>query len=178
MIEWYTATVREFPLISAMIQFAILGTLGDAIARKFTGKKIPLLAIPFKMIEWALLGVIIKLAFKGFGGFLDALIAQHYLPALEKGSIGYAFAYSVVVNLQFGLLMVLLHRLLDNIVDRKELFGKNSFANIGKGFMSLIWFWFPAHTLTFSLPVDLQIGLAAFWSVVLGLILGLFNKKK
>ncbi len=31
--------------------------------------------------------------------------------------------------------------------------------------------------LTFSLPVDYQIGLAALWSVVLGVILG-FSKPK
>jgi hypothetical protein len=41
----------------------------------------------------------------------------------------------------------------------------------------MIWFWIPAHTITFSLPTDFQIGLAALWSVVLGVILGFFNRK-
>jgi hypothetical protein len=31
----------------------------------------------------------------------------------------------------------------------------------------------PAHTITFSLPADYQIRLAALWSLALGLILGL-----
>ena len=41
---------------------------------------------------------------------------------------------------------------------------------------TLIWFWIPAHTLTFSLAVDYQVGLAALWSLALGLILGLRPK--
>ena len=37
---------------------------------------------------------------------------------------------------------------------------------------SIVWFWIPAHTVTFMLPDVYRIGLAAVWSVVLGVILG------
>jgi hypothetical protein len=40
---------------------------------------------------------------------------------------------------------------------------------------SLAWFWVPAHAVTFALPPDWRIGLAALWSVVLGLILGMYS---
>jgi hypothetical protein len=33
----------------------------------------------------------------------------------------------------------------------------------------------PAHAVTFALPPDWRIGLAALWSVVLGLILGMYS---
>jgi hypothetical protein len=39
-----------------------------------------------------------------------------------------------------------------------------------------VWFWIPAHTLTFALPKDFQVGLAALWSFMLGLLLSLFSK--
>jgi hypothetical protein len=65
-----------------------------------------------------------------------------------------------------------MHRLLDNLIDRR-----NNWQNIDKGFMSLLWFWIPAHTVTFMLDKPFQIGLAAVWSVVLGIILGFYNSK-
>ena len=76
------------------------------------------------------------------------------------------------MNLQFGPFLVIAHRLLDNAIARK-----NNWANIDKGMLSLLWFWIPAHTLTFILPKPFQIGLAALWSVVLGLILGFYNRE-
>jgi hypothetical protein len=77
------------------------------------------------------------------------------------------------MNLQFGPFLVLIHRALDNLVTRE-----NNWKNIDKAFYSLLWFWIPAHTLTFSLPVEFQIGMAALWSFMLGLILAYFSRKK
>ena len=51
------------------------------------------------------------------------------------------------------------------------------YEGIQKAWFTLIWFWIPAHTITFSLPKDFQIGLAAVWSVVLGIIMGMSMKK-
>jgi len=67
---------------------------------------------------------------------------------------------------------VIIHRISDNAVMRVK-----NWDNIDKGLLSLLWFWLPAHTLTFMLPKPFQIGLAAVWSVVLGLILGFYNRK-
>jgi hypothetical protein len=85
--------------------------------------------------------------------------------------IGKAFAISATINLQFGPFLVIMHRLLDNAIAREK-----NWNNIGKGMLSLIWFWIPAHTITFILPRPYQIGLAAIWSVVLGIILGYYNR--
>ena len=77
------------------------------------------------------------------------------------------------MNLQFGPFLVIIHRILDNGVMRVK-----NWNNIDKSLLSLLWFWLPAHTVTFMLPTPFQIGLAAVWSVVLGLILGFYNSKK
>jgi len=172
-MNWYIETVKAYPIITAMIQFAILGTLGDTIAKWIIKGQI---FIPYglgtlilKMAEWALLAVFIKYAFVGFGGFVEGLVGHGMLPELNK--FGYAFAISVTMNLQFGPFLVIMHRLLDNLVAKQ-----NNWANINKGMLSLLWFWIPAHTLTFILDKPFQIGLAAVWSVVLGIILGFYNK--
>ncbi|MBD3831677.1 MAG: hypothetical protein IE890_14490, partial [Arcobacter sp.] len=41
--------------------------------------------------------------------------------------------------------------------------------------LTLLWFWLPAHTVTFLLPEHWQVTLAAVWSFVLGIILGYFS---
>jgi short-subunit dehydrogenase len=48
---------------------------------------------------------------------------------------------------------------------------------LAKELKSLIWFWIPAHTITFMLPKPYQIGLAALWSIVLALILGIYKRQ-
>jgi hypothetical protein len=174
MIEAYVGLVKAYPIITAMVQFAILGTFGDVIAKWIIERRV---SLPFgvkilllKMLEWAFLAVLIKYAFAGFNGFVDALVAHEMLP--ELGRYSRAFAISTSMNLQFGPFLVLMHRLLDNLVA-----GQKNWANLDKGFMSLLWFWIPAHTVTFCLDKHYQIGLAALWSVVLGIILGFYNRK-
>jgi len=173
-MNWYIEFVKEYPIISAMIQFAILGTLGDIVSYWLITRKAQLPYKPFvlvlKMSEWAVLAVFIKYAFIGFNGFVDSLIEQNFLPQLS--GLGKSFSISTTMNLQFGPFLVLMHRLLDNLIARQ-----NNWKNIDKGFYSLIWFWIPAHTITFILPKEFQIGLAALWSLALGIILGFYNRK-
>jgi len=173
-MEWYIDIVTKYPIITAMIQFAILGTFGDIVSKWIVYKKIhnpfKYHIILLKMVEWAILAVCIKFAFTGFHGFVDSLVENELLPQLNKFT--YALAISITMNLQFGLFLVLLHRILDNLV-----YAEKNWTKLNKAFLSLLWFWIPAHTITFMLPKPYQIGLAAVWSVVLGIILGFYNTK-
>jgi hypothetical protein len=159
-----------------MIQFAILGTLGEIASKWMIQKnfKYPfgIAATLWKMLVWATLAIGIKYAFKGFGGFLTYLIEAGMWPGFKEGSFGFAFSLSALMNLQFGLTLVILHRVLDNIPEKVK-----NWKNLDKSMYSLLWFWIPAHTVTFMMPDDLRIGLAAVWSVALGLILGFNNRK-
>lgn len=173
-MNWYIEFVKSNPIISAMIQFAVLGTLGEIISTWIINKKIFIpyksVTIMFKMVEWAFLAVLIKYAFIGFNGFIDSLIDHNFLPALN--GVGKSFAISTAMNLQFGPFLVIMHRFLDNFITKEK-----NWKNIDKGFYSLIWFWIPAHTITFILPKEFQIGLAALWSLALGIILGFYKRK-
>jgi hypothetical protein len=173
-MNWYIELVIAHPILTAMVQFALLGTLGDAVSHWIVKRKIfspyDLKTLILKFIEWSILAVMIKYAFIGFQGFVDSLINQSYLPQLS--GIGRSFAVSTLMNLQFGPFLVIMHRLMDNLIA-----GKQNWKNLDKGFYSLIWFWIPAHTITFILPKEFQIGLAAVWSLALGIILGFYNRK-
>jgi len=173
-MNWYIDLVVAQPIVTAMIQFAVLGTLGDAISHWIVKRRIfspyDFKTLILKIIEWSVLAVMIKYAFIGFHGFVESLIDNNYLPHLE--GIGKSFAISTSMNLQFGPLLVITHRLMDNLIA-----GKQNWKNLDKGFYSLLWFWIPAHTVTFILPKEFQIGLAALWSLALGIILGFYNRK-
>jgi hypothetical protein len=170
----YVELVKTYPIYSAMIQFAVLGTFGDIISKWMQQGKFflpyKLNIIFLKMLEWAIIAITIKYAFVGYQGFVDSLVAYHLLP--ELGLFGRALSVSVAMNLQYGLFLVIFHRFLDNLIAKQ-----NNWNNIDKGMFSLIWFWIPAHTITFMLDKPYQIGLAAVWSVVLGIILGFYNRE-
>ncbi len=172
----YLSWVQANPILSTIIQFAILGTIGEIISKWLVQKNFK---YPFtfpmtlwKMAVWAALGVGTKYAFQGFSGFVNALMAKNMWPDFQAGTFGYAFSLSALMNLQFGLFLVIMHRVLDNLPEKKK-----NWKNLDKSMYSLLWFWIPAHTVTFLVPDALRIGLAALWSIALGLILGFFNRK-
>ena len=172
-MNFYVELVKTYPIYSAMLQFALLGTLGDIVSKCLQQGKIFMpykgVVIFLKMLAWALIAITIKYAFVGYQGFVDSLVAYELLPKL--GLFGKAFTVSIAMNLQFGLFLVVFHRFLDNLIAQEK-----NWKNIDKSMWSLVWFWIPAHTLTFMLDKPYQIGLAAVWSVVLGIILGYYNK--
>ena len=171
-VDWVTAR----PLFSAAVQFAVLGTLGELLSFWITRKKFRIpcnpLQLASKVLAWALLGLIIKYGFAGMKGFTRALLEHEMLPAFMAAGLGWAFALSCLTNIFFGPQMMLFHRLEDNLIMLEW-----NFTGLKKAWWTLLWFWIPAHTLTFLLPKEYQIGLAAVWSLVLGLILGLTARK-
>jgi len=182
-MDIYINWVNQNPIISACVQFGILGPIGEIIAASIIARRPALPCSPLqllgKAVAWAVLGVVIKYGFAGMKGFTNALlnyqttanVSMPLLPAWFSSGIGYAFAVSVFTNILFGPQMMLFHRLEDNLI-----LGTKGYAGMDKAIKTLIWFWIPAHTVTFSLPAPFQIGLAALWGLVLGIILG-FSKK-
>ena len=169
----YASWVAAHALPSAALHFAVLGTLGEIVAswmgrRRARGLPCTPAQLALKVVAWAVLGLVIKYGFALMKGGTLALVEHGLLPAALGRGVGYAFAVSVLTNLLFGPQMMAFHRWEDNLI-----LGRRGFAGIERAWKTLVWFWIPAHTLTFSLPGDYQIGLAALWSLVLGIILGL-----
>ncbi|PKO05053.1 MAG: hypothetical protein CVU41_14175 [Chloroflexi bacterium HGW-Chloroflexi-3] len=138
-MQIYLIWVTKNPLLSAAIQFAILGTLGEVIAFSLVKKK---LAIPCtwlkllgKVVAWAILGIVIKYGFAGMKGFTQALLDHRLLPAFLGSGLGWAFAVSVFTNILFGPQMMAFHRLEDNLILRQK-----GFQGITRAWKTLIWF--------------------------------------
>jgi hypothetical protein len=172
LVRAYLDWVRANPMVSAAIQFGILGTVGEHIPACLKHRK---LTSPYKLWQlvvtifgWALLGIIIKYGFTGMRGFVDGLLIHNLLPDYCSEGVARGIAVSVFTNILFGPQMMFFHRLEENLI-----MWRWNTAGLTRAWWTLIWFWIPAHSITFSLPIDYQIGLAACWSVVLGLIMGL-----
>lgn len=176
MFQAYAGWVTAHPFQSAALQFAILGTLGEVIAASLRNRRFTLPCTPLqlllKAVAWALLGLVIKYGFIGMKGFTQALLDKSLLPGFLGTGLGKAFAISVLTNAFFGPQMMAFHRIEDNLI-----LGERGFAGIERAWWTLVWFWIPAHTVTFALPPEFQIGLAAVWGLVLGIILGLAKPK-
>jgi hypothetical protein len=174
-MDFYIDFIKQNPFLSASIQFAILGTLGECISlwikRKSLSTGWSFWTFTGKILAWAFLGIIIKLGFIGMKAFTVSIISLGFIPSFLTYGVGKAFLISLFTNLFFGPQMMVIHRIEDNIIE-----GKWSFTNIQKAWATLLWFWIPAHTFTFSLPSYYQIGLAAVWGLVLGIILGTTSK--
>ena len=170
MFECYAGWVGDNPFLSAAVQFALLGTLGELLPGWLQkGRLLPFTRTQLlgKALGWALIGLLIKTGFLMMQGAAQAILDHGLLPAIFTGNPWRALLVSVVTNLFFGPQMMFFHRLCDNVILKQR-----HWAGLEKAWWTLIWFWIPAHTLTFVLPTDFQVGLAALWSVVLGVILG------
>lgn len=172
----YRLWVLAHPFLSAALQFGLLGTLGELGAASLKAKRPALPCTPLqlllKVVAWALLGLVIKAGFVGMKGFTRALLDHGILPAAFSSGLGWAVTLSTLTNLFFGPQMMLFHRLEDNLI-----LGRKGFDGMMPAIRTLAWFWIPAHTLTFSLPTEYQVGLAALWSLALGVILGLAARR-
>ena len=175
-MEWYLNWVKENVMFSSFVQFFILGTIGEILGITVSGKKISKNLVLWleKAFAWGFLGLVIKYAFTGFTGFIEKLFHKGLLlSSLEENVIFTAFMVSLVMNILFGPQMMFFHRFTDNLIAKTK-----GFTGIEKSLLTLLWFWIPAHTITFCLPVDFRIGLAAMWSVILGIIMGYFKRDK
>jgi hypothetical protein len=130
-MQGYVSWVPAHPLLSAAIQFAMLGTLGEIIPSSLKKKKAALpcnvLQLAAKVGAWALLGIIIKYGFTGMKGFTTALLTRGFLPKAAASGIGWAFTLSTLTNIFFEPQMMFFHRLEDNLI-----LGKWNMAGLAK----------------------------------------------
>ncbi len=174
-MNWYLELTKNSPIIMAMIQFAILGTLGESFSIIIKEKS----KWPFgfwmtikKMFVWATLGVFIKGGFVGTIGFTEALISHNMFPNFSS-TLLIALSRSTILCIFVGFVLVMLHRFLDNIIELKQ-----NWSGVVEAMGKMIYIWIPLHTITFWVKPDFRIGLAALWSVVLSIMLTLIKINK
>ena len=179
MFEAYVDLLESHPFAAAFGQFALLGMLGEYASCLVRRRRLGAgpLKVAGKMLAWGILGLVIKLAFVGFDGFTRSVFTRLGISTsmtLAGLAIPFALTKSFFTNTFFGPQMMLFHRWEDNIVTGD----RGDYSGMRGAIATLFWFWIPAHTITFMIQSEeLQVTLAAAWSVVLGLILGLSQRR-
>lgn len=204
--KWFNIATSSHPFIMAFFKFAILATLGEMLAlriRKGVYNEKGFGILP-RMLVWGSLGICITMAmmiFKAGTPFFMSKVASceyHSLmdifnsPTLTWGKVGIAFCVSVAMNTIFAPVMMTFHKCTDIHISQTggTIAGLFSPMPMKKIISSINWenqwgvvfkktiplFWYPAHTITFILPPNLQVLFAALLGVALGLILALTSK--
>lgn len=179
------------PYIGGFLKFALLATMGEMLVVRLATKewkKAP--GFIWRVIIWGFLGMVITLIFSIFSGGVLASLDKGLL--IGKGNnVAFAFFTSLMMNVTFAPSMMGFHRFTDTYLDLK--YGENITRPTVKqvaqkidwnGFISFAllktipFFWIPAHTITFLLPPEYRVLVAAYLSIALGLLLTLSKRKK
>ncbi len=177
------------PYIGGFIKFAILASIGELLALRIgTGKWSRPVGFIYRAAVWGFLGIVIALIFPVFAGGVNGALEKGLLPG-QGSTLAFAFFTSLIMNLTFGPSMMIFHRLTDTYIDLR--FNKSADPVTVKriiqqvdwpGFYSFVifktipFFWIPAHTITFMLPPEYRVLMAAVLSLALGLLLSLAKK--
>jgi hypothetical protein len=190
--EQFIFVTKSYPVVMGFIKFFILATMGELLGRRITEKKWSFRNINIlqRAVVWGLLGILFTYVFPVYSIGIDGLIKIGRLPSFssEFGSLlSSAFWKSFWMNMLFAFPMMSFHRFTDTLIDNNELLSKWEFMKIwnqinwenmwGKVAPTVIWFWIPAHTITFCLPSEYRILMASALGICLGGILAFIKKR-
>ncbi|MBO5897506.1 MAG: hypothetical protein J6R04_00680 [Clostridia bacterium] len=190
--EVFESLSGNHPYLMGFVKFALLATAGELIAIKMASGKFSKPAyLIARIVIWGLIGIWITYMMKIFFLGSGAMIAAKLLPGstLATDGVWYrlirAFATAATMNLTFGPTFMAVHKCSDTYLALRAQNGKG--VTLGEVIDAVDWkrfvsftlfktvpiFWIPAHTVTFMLPSEYQVMLAALLSVALGIILNL-----
>lgn len=204
LYQFYIEFNQLHALISSFFKFAVLATIGELIGLRIkTGSYFQKgFGVLPRAIVWGFLGMTIKIAFVIFAigtpAFLESVgfenLKQIMSSSLTIQKVGISFSISVAMNLIYAPVMMTLHKITDtHILNNKgTLYGFFTPIHFGEIMRNLDWktqwdftfkktipfFWIPAHTITFLLPVDFQVLFAALLGIALGVLLAFANLNK
>jgi len=176
-------------IIAGFIKFFVLATIGDFVGIRFkSGMWKKPKNVLYKAFVWGFIGIVIVLIFDIFFSGVASLQDSNILP-FKESALATAFFVSVLMNVTFAPTMMAFHRVTDTYLDLKadgesirfkEVVGRIDFQQFFNVVVlkTIPFFWIPAHTITFILPVEYRVIFAAILGIFLGLILGITSTKK
>jgi len=179
--EWFAAATRDHPFAMGFLKFALLATFGEYLkkrlaAGRWAGEGAPMLLA--RAAGWGLFGMWFAMVFPLFSAGVDALVAASLWPAGPP--LWLAFSKSLWINVLglYGWTMMLAHEWLNASLAAGRPVALPAFGAAldpavwyGRVPWTILLFWLPAHTVTFSLPGEWRILSAAALSVALGFLL-------
>lgn len=205
VFDFYMNFNIEHGLIMSFIKFAILATIGEIIGLRIrTGKYFQKgFGILPRAFVWGFLGLSLKAAFDIFASgtpvFLEKTGMDNASEIIVSGGLSFSkvlisFSISTAMNLFYAPVLMTVHKITDiHIVNTGGMFRKFfSPMDIVSIIQQIDWdmhwnfvlkrtiplFWIPAHTITFLLPPEFRILIAAVLGIILGVLLAFASLKK
>lgn len=187
--EWFKGLSGSHPYIMGFIKFALLATAGELIAAFIkTGKITVPCKIVWRFVIWGVIGVWISFMMTVYKYATGYMMTSGKLPGVGITPL-FALFTSVLMNTSFGPTFMAVHKISDKMLEMAENKEKLSLKNAVLGvdwanFVSFTilktvpFFWIPAHFVTFMLPAEYQVIMAAALSIALGVILSVGGRKK
>ena len=180
----------DYPYLMGFIKTAILASMGELLVNRIkNGSYFSEKGIVLKFFVWGFLGMIFVLIFKVFASGVVSAQQSGLLPLMEASffsSLLTALLISTIMNIFFAPTFMLLHRITDgyiflsegSLVKMRHVKLNDVIERINfKTFIGFVvlktipLFWIPAHTITFMLPENYRVLMAAYLSIALGIIL-------
>lgn len=205
--EWFlswSAAKDWRSFVMAFLKFGILSTMGECIGLRISQgvyNKQGFGILP-RFLIWGVLGTCISIAMMLFSTGVFTFLNVCGLKGLNAANVTdcfginllYAFCVSVFMNTFFAPVFMTVHKITDTHIlntggTLKGFFTPIPFGEIIKNLnwdvqwnfvfkKTIPFFWYPAHTVTFLLPLQYRVLFAALLGVALGVILSIANLKK
>ena len=187
--EWFKKLSGSHPYIMGFIKFALLATAGELIAALIkTGKITVPCKIVWRFVIWGVIGVWISFMMGVYKTASAYMMVTDKLPG-DTNTVLFALYTSVLMNTSFGPTFMAVHKISDKMLElsanKEKLSLKNAVLGVDwSNFVSFTilktvpLFWIPAHFVTFLLPSEYQVIMAAALSIALGIILSVGGRKK
>jgi hypothetical protein len=189
----YVNLNSSHPYILGFLKVGILATFGEILSLRISkGKYSTPVGVIYRFIIWGFLGVVFVAVFELFSSGTRTLLEKQLLPYAKNARTFFQALYtSVLMNLIFAPTFMAFHRITDAYIDLgngnlKKIF-TTKFDDVlntidWRFFVKFVlgktipFFWIPAHTVTFLLPPNYRVLVAALLSVFLGILLS-FKKR-
>lgn len=184
-LEQFGNVTKYHPYAMGFLKFALLAMFGELLkARLKTGSwKVDL--FPARMIVWGFFGLIMTVAFALFANGIQAMMGTPLWfgePPMLSKSFGNRFIFAIStsfwMNMIFAYPMMLGHEWFNAVLAKCGFVGGGEFlsrldAGAWGSFIpkTILYFWIPAHTVTFLLPAEFRVLMGALLSVALGFFL-------
>ena len=172
---------QAYPYLMGFFKVGLLATFGEMLKnRRKTGTwQVP--SLFWRFIVWGITGMVFTVVFALFGSAIPLLMKKGLLVSAANAGINdflRAFFTSLFMNLIFAYPMMLAHEYFNEVINRKKFLGGAEFleninARIWGSFIpkTILYFWIPAHTVTFLLPENYRVLASALLSLALGFLL-------
>ncbi len=191
-LENFGNVTKQFPYIMGFLKFATLAMFGEMLKQRMKTGSWAVSKFPVRVIVWGIFGCIMALAFGIFGTGMGNIMGDHlwfgsniHTDKSFWNTLLFAISTSVWMNLIFAYPMMLAHEWANSVIAAGRFIGGAAFLEgLNKqawgSFIpkSIVWFWMPAHTVTFLLPAEYRVLMGAALGVALGFILTIHSARK